>query len=161
MLRSWAGRATIAHAALAHFRAELAARGLAPRRLVLAGHSEGSVVASVIVAEGAVADGVVLLSGPSVGIISIMTEQMGSAAALGAIEGMPPDAQQYMRDCDATDPVAMIAGYEKPVLIVQGGADTSVPVHHAEALRAERGSRPTTYRFFPGLSHMYKVVPPG
>ncbi|MGH7653141.1 MAG: alpha/beta hydrolase family protein, partial [Gemmatimonadaceae bacterium] len=82
-------------------------------------------------------------------------------AALSAIEGMPPDAQQYMRDCDATDPVAMIAGYEKPVLIVQGGVDTSVPAHHAEALRAARGSRPTTYRFFPGLSHMYKVVPPG
>jgi hypothetical protein len=160
-LRTWAGRATIAHAALAHFRAELAARKLAPRRLVLAGHSEGSVVASVIVSQGADVDGVVLLSGPSVGIISIMTEQMGRDAALKAIESMPPQAQTYMHDCDATDPVAAIAGYEKPVLIVQGGVDTSVPAHHAEALRAARGRRPTTFRFFPALSHMYKVVPPG
>jgi hypothetical protein len=30
-----------------------------------------------------------------------------------------------------------------------------------EALRAARWSRPTTYVFFHGLSHMYKPVPPG
>ena len=197
-LRSWRGRATIARAALAHFRRELEARGLSALKTVLAGHSEGAVVASVIAREGAPADGVVLLSGPSVGILSIMIEQSramlppgatdeptrllertvahirkgepipddirtqaaGSFGA-GALVSMPPDAIEYMRDCDATDPAAMIAGYEKPVLIVQGGADTSVPAHHAEALHAARGSRPTTYVFFDGLSHMYKPVPPG
>ncbi|MFI5233329.1 MAG: alpha/beta hydrolase [Gemmatimonadales bacterium] len=198
VLRSWRGRATIAHAALAHFKSELALRGFGPLTLVLAGHSEGAVVASVIAAEGAAADGVVLLSGPSVGILSIMIEQArgmlqpgasdeparlleeivahiraggvvpedlrakasGSFGA-GALAAMPPDAIAYMRDCDATDPMATIAGYAKPVLIVQGGIDSSVPVHHAEALRAARGSRPTTYTFFDGLSHMYKPVPPG
>ncbi|HXD23966.1 MAG TPA: alpha/beta fold hydrolase [Gemmatimonadaceae bacterium] len=197
-LRSWKGRATIAHAALAHFSAELAARGLRAPKTILAGHSEGSVVASVIAREGAAVDGVVLLSGPSVGILSIMIEQTramtppgaseapvklletvvahirkrepipdeiraqaGGQFGAGALVNMPPDAIVYMRDCDATDPAATIAGYEKPVLIVQGGADTSVPVHHAEALRAARGSRPTSYKFFPGLSHMYKAVPPG
>jgi hypothetical protein len=197
-LRSWRGRATIAHAALAHFRAELASRGIAVRRTILAGHSEGAVVASVIAREGAAADGVVLLSGPSVGILSIMIEQTrastppdagdapvkllevvvahirkgepipddiraqaGGGFGAGALVSMPPGAQTYMRDCDATDPAALIAEYEKPVLIVQGGVDTSVPVHHAEALHAARGSRPTAYKFFPGLSHMYKVVPPG
>jgi hypothetical protein len=197
-LRSWAGRATIAHAALAHFRADLAARKLAPRRLVLAGHSEGAVVASVIAAQGAAADGVVLLSGPSIGILGIMIEQTramtspgGSDAGAvllervvahirkgepipddiraqaaggfgaGALISMPPDAIVYMRDCDATDPAATIAAYRKPVLIVQGGVDTSVPAHHAEALRAARGTKPTTFRFLPGLSHMYKPVPPG
>lgn len=197
-IRNWRGRATIAHAALAHFRAELAGRGLSALKLVLAGHSEGSVVASVIAREGAAADGVVLLSGPSVGILSIMIEQSRSmlppgasdepakllertvayirkgepipddirakaagSFGAGALVSMPPDAITYMRDCDATDPAATIAGYPKPVLIVQGGADSSVPVHHAEALRAARGSRPTTYAFFDGLSHMYKTVPPG
>ncbi len=197
-LRSWKGRATIAHAALAHFRTELGAHGLGAMKVVLAGHSEGAVVASVIAREGAAVDGVVLLSGPSVGILSIMIEQSramlppgasdeatrllertvayirkgepipddiraqaaGSFGA-GALVSMPPDAIEYMRACDATDPAATIAGYEKPVLIVQGGMDTSVPVHHAEALRAARGSRPTTYTFFDGLSHMYKPVPPG
>ena len=197
-LRSWRGRATIAQAALAHFRKELESRGLRAPKMVLAGHSEGAVVASVIAREGAEADGVVLLSGPSVGILSIMIEQTRAGVAsggsdepvrlleqtvahirrsepipddiraqaagsfgAGALVSMPPDAIVYMRDCDATDPAATIAGYEKPVLIVQGGVDTSVPVHHAEALHAARGSRPTTYVFFHGLSHMYKPVPPG
>lgn len=197
-IRSWRGRATIAHAALAHFRSELAARGLGALKLVLAGHSEGAVVASVIAAEGAVADGVVLLSGPSTGILSIMIEQSrgmlppgaseepvklleeivahirkdgtvpdalrakanGSFGA-GALAAMPPDAIAYMRACDATDPMATIAAYAGPVLIVQGGEDSSVPAHHAEAFRAARRSRPTTYAYFDGLSHMYKRVPDG
>jgi hypothetical protein len=47
------------------------------------------------------------------------------------------------------------------VLIVQGGADDSVRPHHAEALRAARGQRPTTYIFCPELQHCYKNVPPG
>ncbi|HEY9229275.1 MAG TPA: alpha/beta hydrolase, partial [Gemmatimonadaceae bacterium] len=79
----------------------------------------------------------------------------------GAIASFPPEALTYMRECDATDPAAAIAHYEKPVLIVQGGADTNVPTHHGEALRNARGTRPTTYAFFPELQHMYKQVPPG
>ena len=82
---SWRGRATIARtAALAHFRAELAARSLGALKMVLAGHSEGAAVASVIASEGAVADGVVLLSGPSVGILGIMIEQSRAMLAPGA-----------------------------------------------------------------------------
>jgi alpha-beta hydrolase superfamily lysophospholipase len=197
-VRSWRGRALIAQAALAHFRAELAARSLTVPRLVLAGHSEGAVVASVIAAEGADADGVVLLSGPSVGILGIMVEQArdmlptgasdepvrvleemvahirvgnpipevlrakaGGAYGAGALASMPPEAIAYMRDCDATDPAATIASYDKPVLIIQGGADTSVPPHHAEKLRDARGPRPTTYHLLDHLSHMYKPVPDG
>ncbi len=197
-LRSWAGRMQIARAALAHFRAELAARGIAVPRLVLAGHSEGAVVASVIATTGADADGVVLLSGPSVGILGIMIEQSrdmlppgaddaparllermvehirkgdpipdelrkqaGAAFGAGALANMPPDAIAYMRDCDATDPVAMIATYAKPVLIVQGGTDSSVPAHHAASLRDARGARPTTFLLIPGLQHMYKPIPEG
>lgn len=197
-LRSWRGRMTIANAALGHMKAELRARGWSALKTVLAGHSEGAVVASVIAREGAAADGVALLSGPSAGILSIMIEQTRAGIApgasdeparlleqtvahirkgepipddirkaaagsfgAGALVSMPPEAIAYMRDCDATDPAATIAGYAKPVLIVQGGVDTSVPVRHAEALRAARGSRPTSYEFFDGLSHMYKAVPPG
>jgi alpha-beta hydrolase superfamily lysophospholipase len=197
-IRSWAGRARIAHAALAHFRGELAARGIRAPRMVLAGHSEGAVVASVMAAEGADVDGVALLSGPSIGVLGIMIEQAhamlppgasdepvtlleeivahirttgvipadlkaraGTGFGAGALATMPPDAIVYMRDCDATDPVAAIAGYEKPVLIVQGGIDSSVPVHHAERLRESRGATPTTYKFFPELQHMYKPVPAG
>jgi pimeloyl-ACP methyl ester carboxylesterase len=198
LVGNWKGRAVIAHAALAHFRAELASRGIFVTRLALAGHSEGAVVASVIAAEGADCDGVILLSGPSVGILAIMIEQArdmlppgasdepvtvleqmvaqirrgepvpdelrakaGGSLGAGALANMPPEAIAYMRDCDATDPAATIAAYDKPVLIVQGGADTSVPPHHAEKLRDVRGSKPTTYALFDGLEHMYKPVPEG
>ena len=190
--RTWAGRARTARAALALLRSELEARGITPKPIVLAGHSEGSVVVSVLASEGVDVDGIVLLSGPSVGILGIMLEQNRADAeqlqvleeviaairrdgvisetlkqrasgptGAGALVTFPPEALKYMRDVDATDPVAAIAAYEKPVLIVQGGADASVPEHHAHALRAGRGSRPTTYAFFPELSHMYKSVPAG
>jgi pimeloyl-ACP methyl ester carboxylesterase len=206
-VKTWDGRAVIARAALAHFRALLANRpwdagragnphGHAALRLVLAGHSEGAVVASVLGRDGVEADGIVLLSGPSVGILEIMIEQgaampgsggdaqqslrdvvvclrerreidddlkrraSGSFGA-GALVQMPPDAQAYMRDCDATDPCVAIAAYDGPVLIVQGGADSSVPAHHAEALRAARGTRATTVTSFPDLQHCYKRIPDG
>jgi hypothetical protein len=170
--------------------------------MVLAGHSEGAVVASVIAAEGADVDGVVLLSGPSVGILGIMIEQArntqqpgaseatreaaavllervvarvrkgepipadlraqaAGASGAGALVSMPPEALVYMAQCDATDPVAAIAGFEKPVLIIQGTIDASVAVHHSERLRDARGARPTEYHLFPGLQHMYKPVPEG
>jgi alpha-beta hydrolase superfamily lysophospholipase len=198
LVRNWKGRARVAHAALAHFRAELAARGIDVPCIVLAGHSEGAVVASVIADEGADVDGVVLLSGPSVGILGIMIEQArnmlppGASAApvvlletvvehlrkgepvpdelraqanrpfgAGALVNMPPDGVAYMRDCDATDPFATIARYEKPVLIVQGDSDSSVPPHHAARLREARGAKPTTFELFAGLQHMYKPVPDG
>jgi alpha-beta hydrolase superfamily lysophospholipase len=198
LVKNWKGRALIAHAALAHFRSELDARGIVAPRTVLAGHSEGSVVASVIANEGAPIDGVVLLSGPSIGILGIMIEQTRAmlppgtndapavllekvvdhirkdgtipdelrAQASGpfgasALINMPPEAIAYMRDCDATDPEATIARYDGPVLIVQGGIDASVPTHHAPALRAARGTKPTKYEFFPELQHMYKPVPEG
>ena len=74
--KSWTGRANTARLALALLRRELAARGLPGHPLVIAGHSEGSVVASVLARDGVDVDGVVLLSGPSVGILEIMIEQM-------------------------------------------------------------------------------------
>jgi fermentation-respiration switch protein FrsA (DUF1100 family) len=194
--RTWAGRHRTARLALELLRAQLRERGLESLPTVIAGHSEGAVVASVLAREGIDADGVVLLSGPSIGILGIMLEQnrampnvedeqirvLEEVVALirhgdpipdalkeraagptgaGALVTFPPESLTYMRDVDATDPVAEIASYEKPVLIVQGGADDSVRPHHAEALRAARGERPTTYIFFPELQHCYKNVPPG
>src|SRR6266540_1537227 len=79
-VKSWPGRVVIARAALAAMRAALSNSGEAPLPTILAGHSEGAVVASLLAAEAGVAPltGVVLLSGPSIGILSIMREQIGS-----------------------------------------------------------------------------------
>ncbi|MEY2563005.1 MAG: uncharacterized protein QOH88_1198 [Verrucomicrobiota bacterium] len=193
--RTWAGRHRTARLALDLLRTELQRRGWERLKVAIAGHSEGAVVASVLARDGVEADGIVLLSGPSVGILDIMLEQnrampnaseeqihtLEEVVALirrgepipnalkeraagptgaGALVTFPPDALTYMREVDATDPVAAIAHYEKPVLIVQGGADDSVPPHHAEALRAARANRPTECAFFAELQHCYKKVPP-
>lgn len=197
-ITNWRRRMVIANAALDRLRAELAARDLSTGKVVLAGHSEGSVVASVIAAEGAVVDGVVLLSGPSVGILSIMREQhiamsppgagpeglaildevighivrqepipaelaeraKGPTGA-GALAGFDEASRNYMRDVELTDPVATIARYDGPVLLVSAGLDTSVPPHHLAALAAGRAGKPTDSVHFPELQHMYKPVPPG
>jgi alpha-beta hydrolase superfamily lysophospholipase len=70
-VQHWPGRMIIARAALAELRRT--APGLP---LVLAGHSEGAVVASFMVHDEPDVSGVVLLSGPSVGLLGIMREQL-------------------------------------------------------------------------------------
>jgi pimeloyl-ACP methyl ester carboxylesterase len=78
-IRTWDGRLVIATAALDAMRRELASRNLRAMRTIAAGHSEGSVVVSrLAVSERAQdLDGVVLLAGPSIGILGIMREQIG------------------------------------------------------------------------------------
>ena len=75
-VQNWPGRVVIARAALAHFREALAAMKLSVLPTILAGHSEGAVVVSLTVHDEPSIRGVVLLSGPSVGLLDIMREQM-------------------------------------------------------------------------------------
>jgi pimeloyl-ACP methyl ester carboxylesterase len=200
-VRNWGGRRLIATAAFDAMRRELAVRGLRAPLAIGAGHSEGSVVISQVATldRAAELDGIVLLAGPSVGLLSIMREQIGlmtppdqvaeatrrldeviayirrgdpvpaefAAGPPGgatALATMPEEGRRYMRDTDATDPSALAAAMGQPALVVQGGADANVPIHHGErlrdALRARAGgSTSTQYLLVPGVSHMFKVVP--
>src|SRR5215831_15298557 len=78
-LRTWGGRLVIATAALDAMRRELDARNVRVSRVIGAGHSEGSVVVSQLATSvrGVDLDGVVLLAGPSIGLLGIMREQVG------------------------------------------------------------------------------------
>jgi predicted esterase len=78
-VRTWDGRLIIATAALDAMRHELDARGIRVIRAIGAGHSEGSVVVSQLATSvrGVDLDGVVLLAGPSIGLLGIMREQVG------------------------------------------------------------------------------------
>ena len=80
--RTFQSRVVVLEAALEALRGRLSA-GI---RVVAAGHSEGAVVASMAAAQGVPMDGVVILSGPSVGIFGIMREQ------LPVPPGSPPEA---------------------------------------------------------------------
>ena len=202
-IRTWDGRVTIAGAALDLMQALVEERGRQAARTIVAGHSEGSVVASRLAVSDRAAelDGIVLLAGPSVGILGIMREQVGFGLAPGEIDevrarldraiehvrrgevvppelgegpgmgiraliSMPDEGRRYMREVDATDPLELARCMTQPVLVVQGGNDFSVPVHHGEALRQALCSRPdgssrTSYLFVPDVTHMFKVVPAG
>ena len=197
--RTWASRLVIARGALTDMHRWLAEQRVEYARTVVAGHSEGSVVATQLGAPTESAptsiDGIVLLSGPSVGILSIMREQMGSflpadglaqgwkdfdeavaalrrdgtlsddlksRPAVRGLAGLGPVGWRYMLDCEDTDPSSGAGALEMPVLIVQGGRDTSVRAHHAERLREAReraGNCDTRLAYFPELQHMYKNVP--
>src|SRR5262249_3086841 len=78
-VRTWDGRLVIATAALHAMRRELDARSIRVDRVIGAGHSEGSVVVSQLATSvrGVDLDGVVLLAGPSIGLLGIMREQVG------------------------------------------------------------------------------------
>jgi len=190
--RTFQSRVVVLQAALA----ELRRRVPAGVPVVAAGHSEGAVVVAMAAAQGVPVDGVVLLSGPSVGIFGIMREQLlppGSPSdayatfdravaayhagdlalpldpsdptlrSLEYVQQQGPAGVRYMVEIDSVDPAATLARVRRPVLLVQGGRDTSVPAHHATALRAARDEAglPTEARFFPELTHFYKVAPEG
>jgi pimeloyl-ACP methyl ester carboxylesterase len=80
-----------------------------------------------------------------------------------AIQVMPPQALEYLRDYDRLNPAEAISKLVIPVLIVQGGRDLSVLPENADRLAAGFQGKSTSVSraFFPELNHFYKFVPPG
>jgi predicted esterase len=87
-MRTWEGRFVIVSAMFDEMRRALDDRGVRVRRAIAAGHSEGSVVASrlAVSERGRSLDGVVLLSGPSIGILGIMREQAPTYVEPGQVD---------------------------------------------------------------------------
>lgn len=79
------------------------------------------------------------------------------------VYAMDEASKQYLREYDEVDSAALIRRLDRPVLIVQGEADTSVYPDNAGLLfDARKGNpAPTEIALFPGLQHFYKRVPPG
>lgn len=72
---------------------------------------------------------------------------------------MPAAAIDYLRSVDAVDPVVAVGAVSQPLLFVQGGHDPSVPMHHAERLRAAYRGAAADVVVFPELNHFYKITP--
>jgi pimeloyl-ACP methyl ester carboxylesterase len=79
------------------------------------------------------------------------------------VHRMDEASQRYLREYDEVDSKDLIAKVACPVLIVQGGRDTSVlPVNAQLLFDARKGSAaPTERADFPALQHFYKVWPQG
>jgi fermentation-respiration switch protein FrsA (DUF1100 family) len=190
--RHFSQRVVISRAALRALRESLGETAERIRIWITAGHSEGAVVASLLAAEEPSLDGFVSLSGPSTGLLDIMRDQMAgmpgisgdlsafdeAAACIRRGEPLPPEAAQnpqtamlaqmdlksmeYIREVDAVDPAQAWAAVNRPLLLVQGGRDLSVPEKHVHRLReAREGRRPTEIAVFPELQHFYKQAEPG
>jgi pimeloyl-ACP methyl ester carboxylesterase len=186
--RHFSQRVVISRAALRALRESLGEIAGRIEIWIAAGHSEGAVVASLLAGEEPSLDGFVSLSGPSVGLLDIMRDQMAgmpgdisafdeAAARIRRGEPLPPEAAQnpqtamlaqmaprdlvYIREVDAVDPCQAWAAVDRPLLLIQGGRDSSVPEKHVHRLREARGNQPTEMAVFPELQHFYKQAEPG
>src|SRR4051794_18991293 len=74
----FADRVVVARAALKALREGLGEKASRVRVWTVAGHSEGAVVASLFAPQEPTLDGVVSLSGPSTGLLSIMRDQVAA-----------------------------------------------------------------------------------
>lgn len=186
----FAERVVVARAARKALRDGLGANAAKVRVWIVAGHSEGAVVASLLAAQEPSLGGVVSLSGPSVGLLSLLRDQVAAMPGAGdlgfyddalarirKVEPLAPEAAKhpqtaflaamdprnlaYLREVDEVDPAQALAAVEQPVLLVQGGRDGSVPEKHGHRLQESRAARPTTLALFAELQHFYKPVEPG
>jgi hypothetical protein len=152
---------------------------LGPR--LLAGHSEGGVVA-IRLAQKSKVSGLILLSTPGVRLGDSMRDQIGAAgwppalrnealAILAKLESgadvkdvsaplmllFRPSVQPFLRSELSIDPAAELRIISTPTLVVNGGHDLQVAVSHAEPLLH---ARPDVRHFFSAeMSHDLKIVP--
>jgi uncharacterized protein len=148
---------------------------------ILAGHSEGGLIATLLAKRASVA-GIILLAAPGrrLGDItrdqlraaglpqSLLDEALATLAALERDESVPnvsapllpllrPSVQPFMRSLLAVDPAGELAGLRVPVLVVQGGHDLQVSEADAAALLR---ARPDAASFrSPEMNHVLKPAP--
>jgi uncharacterized protein len=150
-------------------------------RLVLVGHSEGALVAT-LAAQRRHVDGLVLIAGAGYPAGQTLREQLqsqelpesllqsaeGVLAALEAGELVAdppaelaalfrPSVQPYLSSWLGLQPAAELARVASPVLLVQGGTDLQVGVAHHQRLRAARPDACSL--FLPGMNHVLKEAP--
>jgi uncharacterized protein len=149
-------------------------------KIVVAGHSEGSLV-GMLAAQRAPADAFVSLEGAGRPIAVVLREQLSTklAPALYAqadailnslqhgktVADVPPSllaifrpsVQPYLISWMKYDPAIEVAKLRIPVTIVQGTADIQTTLADAEALHAADPS--STLVVVPGMNHVLKFAP--
>ena len=149
------------------------------KRLVLIGHSEGALLASIAGQEDRV-DGVVLVSGMGRSFDEVIAEQISRSAPLAIqqesqtimdslksgslVSEVPsyfnalyrPTVQPYLISLLKYAPLAQAAMLQKPVLILQGDADTQIQVQDAKALAGV--VKQSQLVIIPKMDHVLKEV---
>ncbi len=155
-----------------------AQRDVDPNRILLVGYSEGGLIAPMVAAGDPSIAGVVMLAGPGVPGMEVARYQVEqpilkdpaipeadrekelARQLADALKDLSTHESSYF----AIDPLQYDRQVRCPALIIQGGADTTVPLRSAErvasAMRAG-GNSDVTVRVFPGVSHSLLPDPGG
>jgi len=147
-------------------------------KVLIAGHSEGSLVGMVAV-QRCDADGFISLAGSGFPIDEVIAKQleaqppmvtepskeiMAKLKAGETVEEVPqflfnlfrPSVQPYLISWFKYDPAIEIAKLTMPVLIVQGGMDVQVDDPNGDALKEALPS--ADYLYAPSMNHVLKTV---
>ena len=149
--------------------------------LILVGHSEGALIAS-LAAPRAGAAALISIAGSGRPIDEVLREQLQGRLPPALLasshylidelkagrvhEAVPeplqvlfrPSVQPYLISLFAQDPLAAFASVEVPALIVQGRNDIQVGIEDAQALgRAKPDAR---LALIEGMNHVLRIVPP-
>lgn len=149
-------------------------------RLILIGHSEGALIAS-LAAEQAQADALVSLAGSARPIDQLLREQLAARLTppllaqsnflldrllAGQISPQVPEklqvvfrpsVQPYLISLLRQNPSQAFARLRIPALIVQGSHDIQVSVADAQALQAAKAD--AELLIVPGMNHVLRIVP--
>lgn len=153
-------------------------------RVIVAGHSEGSLI-GMLAAARARADGFISIAGPARRGSDIIRTQLmpqiggtplwdGAQQILAALESgktvdpLPeamkplaalfrPSVQPYLISWFRYEPATVLREFEMPVLILQGTTDIQVAVDEAKALHAARPA--AELRIIEGMNHVLKEAP--
>jgi uncharacterized protein len=149
-----------------------------PKRIMLVGYSEGALIAPMVAATDSSIAAVVTLAGPGVPGMEVAQYQVEQpilrnakipdadrAAEFAqqmkeALTDLSPHESSYL----AIDPIPYARQVRCPALIIQGGADATVPVRSAERIASAMrsgGNTDVTVRIFPGVSHSLLPDPGG
>jgi hypothetical protein len=145
------------------------------RRILLVGYSEGGLIAPMVASADPDIAGIVTLAGPGVsgpelaryqieaavrGDPSVPEERRAAEVEKQLGEPLTPRERSFL----SIDPLRYAAQVHCPALILQGGADLTVPPRSAQRLAAamrDGGNPDVTVRLFPGISHSLLPDPQG
>lgn len=144
--------------------------GIDPKRIMLVGYSEGGLIAPMVAAKDSSIAGLITLAGPGVSGMEVARYQVEQPILKDPnipeadrqkefakqMEEALNDLTPHMSSFMAIDPIQYDRQVHCPALIIQGGADATVPISSAEniasAMRAG-GNLDVTVRIVPGVSH--------
>ena len=151
------------------------------KRLGLAGHSEGGIIAPMIARTDSTLKAIVLMAGSAWTGRRIMEyqnrealehqPQLSAGARDSILKTVVPQkldsaiaAVPWLRFFATYDPVETARQVRTPVLILQGETDRQVPAEQAPELAAAfraGGNRDVTLRLFPATNHLFLADPDG